>query len=126
MFSVSSIKMILVSGRMVSISSITKSVIFSSLLMGFPAVAFAAGDVTFDGSMLRVIEEIPERNTGLDKIFVLYDVSGVNMVYSTDDSSRVKIYKFGNLGGGYAEELTDIKRENDRVILDDITGTQDI
>ena len=122
MFSVSSIKMILVSGRMVSISSITKSVIFSSLLMGFPAVAFAAGDVTFDGSMLRVIEEIPERNTGLDKIFVLYDDSGVNMVYSTDDSSRVKIYKFGNLGGGYAEELTDIKRENDRVILDDITG----
>lgn len=94
-------------------------IVFSGL---FSSVDSSAAPVSFQNSMLHVITDVPDKNTGLDNIFVIYDTKGVDMVYSTSNSSNVKIYKYSNLGGGYAEEITSLERNNDSVILHDIEG----
>lgn len=81
-----------------------------------------AQTVSFEGSPLHVIEDTPDKNTGLDKIFVVYDTRGVDLEFSCANPSAVKIYKYGNLGGGYAEEITNIIKGQDRVIIRDIEG----
>ena len=67
------------------------------------APAAAATGIVFSGSDKEVIEITPEKNTGLDAIFVVYNTDGVTVSYSAT-SSDVVWYRYSNLGGGYAEE----------------------
>ena len=64
-----------------------------------------AADLSFSGNSLRPVTVTPDKATGLDKIYVLYSVSGVTFSYhpATD---RVTWYRYSNLGGGYAEEVS--------------------
>lgn len=66
--------------------------------------------VSFTGTNYKVITEKPEVSTGLKDIYVLHDLNGVQMVYTATTSSPVTWYKYNNLGGGYAEEITGIKQ----------------
>lgn len=61
--------------------------------------------VAFTGTSHEVYEEVPAANTGLNKVFVLYDTNGVGMTYTAETENPVKWYIYGELGGGYAEEL---------------------
>ena len=72
---------------------------FTLALLLTVVTAFGAG-VTFTGSKLEVIEETPARSTGLDKIFVIYDVKDVQAVYRANSDASVTWYKYGELGGG--------------------------
>lgn len=83
--------------------------------------AYSAG-LTFRDSSLRVLEETPERNTGLDKIYVCYNTSGVKMVYEMPNVHTVKIYKFGNRGGAFAEEVAGLERGDGEVVLNNVEG----
>ena len=68
--------------------------------------AFAAGaQVAFTGNTREVFEETPAANTGLDKVYVLYDTKGVGMSYTAQTENPVTWYTYGELGGGYAEQL---------------------
>ncbi|MBQ0116143.1 MAG: hypothetical protein KBT10_09805 [Bacteroidales bacterium] len=68
--------------------------------------AFAAGaQVAFTGNTREVFEETPAANTGLDKVYVLYDTKGVGMSYTAQTENPVTWYSYGELGGGYAEQL---------------------
>ncbi len=69
--------------------------------------AYAAG-VVLNGGSLKTIEINPERATGLNKIFVAYDVKGVSAVYRASGNGPVKWYRYSSLGGGYAEEVSGI------------------
>lgn len=76
-----------------------------------------SAELRFDGNTLPVLSEVPDRNTGLDKIYVIYDMKNVDLIFDTSAPQSTRIYKYSNLGGGYAEELTDLSKESDRVIL---------
>lgn len=82
-----------------------------------------AQTVTFSGNSRSVLEETPEKSTGLDKIFVLYGVSGVSMNYETaDPNATVKWYKYGSLGGGYAEEISNVERNGTMTTMKPVDG----
>ena len=102
-----------------------RSIILSGALTlgiaGAPINAVGAG-LLFENSMLHVIEETPDKNTGLDKIYVCYDTENVNLVYNTSTPSQTKIYKYSNLGGGFAEEVVNVERENGLVRIKNVEG----
>ena len=61
--------------------------------------------IAFTGASRDVYEEEPATNTGLNKIYVLYNADGVGMTFTADTENPVKWYVYGEGGGGYAEEL---------------------
>lgn len=76
-----------------------------------------AGELTFSGNSLRVLSEEPERNTGINRIFILYDIQGVSAEYATKSPGTLKVYKYSNLGAAYAEEITDIIRNDGAITI---------
>lgn len=71
-------------------------------------LAEAAGSFTID-NRYNVIEIQPERATGLNKIFVIREAGKYSASFQADNSTEnVKWYRYSNLGGGFAEEITDI------------------
>lgn len=87
----------------------------SVLIAGSMGSIYASG-LKFKGSMLNVLEETPEKNTGLDKIYIVYDTANVDLIYTSSDPDKVKMYKYSNLGGGYAEEIAFVNEGKDAVI----------
>lgn len=81
-----------------------------------------AQSLTFSGSSRKIIEVEPERNTGLDKIFVVYDTDGVSASYTATSSDDVVWYRYSNLGGGFAEEITDIVKSGNTYTLSKLQG----
>ena len=66
----------------------------------------------------KIFEEVPAKNTGLDKVYVLYDSQQNRMQYTAGSSNAtVKWYKFGATGGAYAEEITSIERNGNVSVL---------
>ncbi len=66
----------------------------------------------FTGLSHTVIEDRPESSTGLETVYVLESGVGVTVGY-TSRTTDVRWYRFSNLGGAYAEEMTPI-RDGDR------------
>lgn len=73
------------------------------------AILFAAATVcaqaqlSFEGLQQPPVEVKPEAATGLDCIYVVNGTSGVTASYP---SASARWYRYGNLGGGYAEEVS--------------------
>lgn len=63
--------------------------------------------IYFEGNILPQMKVEPDKNTGLDDIFVLYETSGVSLCYKAN-SNNVKWMRYSNLGGGFAEEIPDV------------------
>lgn len=83
------------------------ALIISALALA-PAAGVAA-NVAVEGSALQVIELEPEKSSGLDKIFVVYETDPVNLTYTASSMTvQPKWFKYSNLGGGYAEEITGV------------------
>lgn len=91
-------------------------VLAAATLSLLPAIYCHGAELEFRGNSLRVLSETPERNTGLDKIYIAYDMTGVSAVYHAADAAGVKCYRYSNLGGAYAEEVQVEKEGNDIVI----------
>ncbi|MCM1475854.1 MAG: gliding motility-associated C-terminal domain-containing protein [Muribaculaceae bacterium] len=86
---------------------------------------YADSSLSFSGNSLHAIDIIPEKNTGLDHIYVLYTIDGVYASFqasSVQSAYRVKWFKYTNLGGSFAEELTDISVDGDKSILTKLEG----
>lgn len=86
------------------------------------ALSGAAASLRFSGAQFRVLEVTPERNTGLDMIYVIYDTSGVSASFASTSGNDVKWYRYSNLGGGYAEEITGIQKDGDVTTLLQVEG----
>ena len=68
--------------------------------------AFAAqAQVAFVGNQHDVMEVEPAANTGLKKIFVLHETEGVSMTYTATTQNPVTFYRYGEMGGGYAQPI---------------------
>lgn len=80
------------------------------LLAAAPLTASAAAtDISFSGNVRDVITVTPERNTGLDAVYVLYSLDGVSIDYATSSPS-VNWLRYSNLGGGFAEAAPGVER----------------
>ncbi|MDE5871585.1 MAG: gliding motility-associated C-terminal domain-containing protein, partial [Muribaculaceae bacterium] len=66
----------------------------------------------FSGNSLKVLEETPEKSTGLEKIYVLYSTEGVTASYTSSAGNRINWLQYGNLGGGHAEEVVSTQDGN--------------
>ena len=82
--------------------------LFTILSVAVTAPSFAQS-LSFSGNSLRVLEEIPDKSTGLEKIYVLYSVSGVSVSYTSAAGNRITWLRYGNLGGGHAEEVASLQ-----------------
>ena len=59
----------------------------------------------------QFIEVIPEASSGLSAVYVLRDASTAKISY-TSRNSNVLWQRYSNLGGGYAEDITDVTHSN--------------
>lgn len=80
-----------------------------------------AQSLTFQGNSIKVLEETPEKSTGLEKIYILYSTTGVTVSYTSPTGGKVKWMKYGNLGGGHAEEVAS-EQSGDTSILSSFEG----
>lgn len=78
-------------------------IIFCVLQAGLSSISAITAD--FSGSGRQVIQITPEKNTGLDVIYVVYDISEVNEFKIVDLGSNPSISKYSNMGGGFAEPV---------------------
>lgn len=97
-------------------------VAFITAALSMPASQLHAASLRFEGSSSRVLEVSPERNTGLDMIYVVYDTSGVSATYEAESTEKVTWYKYSNLGGGYAVEISGIETSGTTTTLPQIEG----
>ncbi len=81
--------------------------------------------ISFTGTTHKVITEKPEASTGLNHIYVLNSLNGVQMVYTASTTSPVTWYKYSNLGGGYAEEVAGVKQSGKTYTLN-LTSSGDM
>lgn len=80
-----------------------------------------ATSLTFTGNSKKVITEKPEASTGLDEIYVLYNLNGVTAQYkATSASTAVRWYRFSNLGGGYAEVVNNVVKQGNIYTLQQV------
>lgn len=87
-----------------------KIIVIVTLIYSF-GISAIAQTVKFSGNTHSVYEEVPEKSTGLDKIYVLYNTVGVSVSYeAVNNAEMVKWYKYGTQGGGFAEEITGITK----------------
>lgn len=77
--------------------------ILTSILFSVKAYAYT---VSFKGAEKSVIAIEPDRGTGLDAIYVVYDMTQISeMRIEGLSTGNIEISKYSNLGGGYALEV---------------------
>lgn len=91
-------------------------------VMSCQSIVQASEMLQFQNSMLHPIEVVPDKSTGLDAIYVIYEMDRVNIRFTSSNPSGVRVYTYSNLGGGYAEEITNLKIDGDGVILSELSG----
>lgn len=93
----------------ISRSSLSRQVFLLSFIMSSGVgTAVGAPGLSFQGASLKALEIMPEKNTGLDMIYVVYDVSGVGASFESATGNHPRWLRYSNLGGGYAEEIKDV------------------
>ncbi|MBD5357173.1 MAG: gliding motility-associated C-terminal domain-containing protein [Bacteroides sp.] len=86
---------------------ILKKIGIISMVPIFSVNILNAEEISFSGNDLPQISIIPEKSTGIDNIFILYDTKEISISF-TSLSNNVRWMKFSNLGGGFAEEINNI------------------
>ena len=79
------------------------------------ALLSAAGQVTFTGPFIEVT---PESSTGLNKIYVVYDIQGVGM--SIKSSGPTSWYSFDRRGAAYREPIAGVRWDGTTSTLDQV------
>lgn len=101
---------------------ISKRAVYSTLSLVFIVAVSSAANISFSGNSLPAITLTADKNTGLDNIYVLYQTTGVRAAYECSDPAAVKWYRYSNLGGGYAQEVTDVTAGDGVSIINRIEG----
>lgn len=63
-------------------------------------------------------------STGLNSIYVVRDVKDISIVYHSSNNGKIVWSTYSTLGGGYAEEVTNIRQEGNNYILSDPPGNR--
>ncbi len=91
------------------------------LLMTISTVANAAG-LLLSGTSKEVITVVPDKNTGLDEIYVVYESSGLSAVFDYTGLSKPVWYRYSNLGGGFAEQIADVINDGSLSTINNISA----
>ncbi|MDE6342144.1 MAG: gliding motility-associated C-terminal domain-containing protein [Muribaculaceae bacterium] len=89
-----------------------RRITLSAFLLGVMPLSCFAQSLSFSGNSLKVIEETPEKSTGLEKIYVLYSTEGVTASYTSGSGNHINWLQYGNLGGGHAEAVPSTQNGN--------------
>lgn len=80
-----------------------------------------AADLEFSGLTKDAIPVVPEASTGLEKIYVVNNLSGVAASFKSNSGSSVEWFKFNQSGGGFVEPVAS-KLENGVSTLSTLEG----
>lgn len=84
---------------------------FIVLFVVFAAISGNAQKLNFTTSDLPPVELQPDKNTGLDKICVVYSADNTVITYEPQNSDAVITWlQYSNLGGGYAVEVKEVEQ----------------
>ncbi len=74
--------------------------------------------IDFKGSQKKIIKETPDKSTGLNTIFIVWDINEVTeiVISGIDKTVESKVYVYSNLGGAFAKEVSCFKREEQLII----------
>lgn len=92
-----------------------KSILTAFALMAVSSLS-AAPRITFQGSSKQVITVNPDKNTGLNNVYVVYDASQLTSMTISGVSSSAQISKYSNLGGGYAQSVNTTVSGSDIIV----------
>lgn len=98
------------------------SAIIILMAAGGIMMPLSAATLTWNGADRSVINVTPASSTGLDQICVVYTTQGLSVGVAASSSADVKWSRFSNLGGGYAEELTDVTYSSGMSVLNHVEG----
>lgn len=66
----------------------------------------SAINIAFPGVSHKVLNVEPEKKTGLDMVYVVYNISEVSSIELTGVTGDLTVSRYSNLGGGYSEPVT--------------------
>lgn len=92
----------------------------SSLLSAF--TVNGAVKVDIEGSSNKIIHISPDKSTGLNELLVVRNISGCQIVCNQVDGFTAIISRYSNLGGGYAEEVKNITRNDNSIVINSPEG----
>ena len=78
-------------------------------------------EISFTGNQEKIIGIVPDRNTGLDMLFVAFDTSQLSQMRISGISGNVEVSRYSNLGGGFAEPVQ-VSYDGDTAILPNPEG----
>ncbi len=87
-----------------------RTIAFVSMMM----IAASASALDFEGVSEPAVRVAAEASTGLEAVYVLPSTQGVTIGYDAKGEGTVRWYRFSNLGGAYAEEIS-CSRNGNRV-----------
>lgn len=91
------------------------SIVISCFSFGFGSIYAQVPE--FYGTSLRVLKVEPDKSTGLNNIYICYDVKGVEIRYKSKNPDNVKWYKYSNLGAAFEEEIHTISTDSEYSVL---------
>lgn len=104
------------------ISGLRRRILLGSLIIASVWNIADAQKISINNTTLNVLEYDADKSTGLDKIYVAYDLTNATINYRSDNPYTVKWFRYSNLGGAFAEELSTIEVENGSSILKNPKG----
>lgn len=93
---------------------------YLSLALSMAAALAMNAQVAFVGNSHEIFEETPAASTGLNAIYVLHETDGVGMTFTATTQNPVTWYIYGDLGGGYAQELQGVKHDGLTTSIDQL------
>lgn len=93
--------------------------IFAAAFCVVSAASSLQGQPVWSGNSSEVIRVEAVSASGLEGIYVLDGIDGVSVSCQTSptEAPAVKWYRYSSLGGGYAEELTDVRIDGTNSVL---------
>lgn len=91
------------------------------LLFNFTPIKSEAGNIIFEGNSFNPIFITPTKDTGLDGIYVLYNLQNTKLRIANVNPGKIRISQFSNLGAAFQTPVEDITIEDDAVVINAVT-----
>lgn len=81
-----------------------------------------ASELSFTGNSRKIITVYPEKNTGLDAIYVADGADGLSAHFDYTGLETPVWYRYSNLGGGFSEKVSGVVNDGISSTVNDITA----
>lgn len=86
-----------------------------------PSESFAQ-KIELSGGEYPAIVITPSKETGLNQLYVAYDITNLTLIYTTNNPGDVKVSVFSNKGANFATPVDNINIDNNNVKVDRLTS----